>query len=225
MKKFLGLLAVGCLAGSVFAAPQVKFYNTDNSDNEDGFTADLGANGYSNPTGDYITFCVETLEHFGYGTTYEYLISDQVRDNGGNGNLSLDTQEGRRVAWLYKEFATGGEAAIRALDAAFSGFTDQETRELMQRYIWDRFAIPSNDNWQNGTFTDAMFDTMTAQADAGGAQSGLHNVRVMNIYTLGHNGDDAYGGQDMLVIIPLPSTAGLASLGLLGMAATRRRRA
>ncbi|QKK07427.1 MAG: hypothetical protein HND58_04165 [Planctomycetota bacterium] len=225
MKKILGVLAVGCLAGSAMAGPQVRFYNTDGSDNEDGFTADLGANGYSNPTGDYVTFCVETLEHFGYGTTYEYLISDQVRDNGGNGNLALNTQAGRRVAWLYKEFATGGAAAIRALDAAFSGFTDQQTRELLQRYIWDRFAIPSNDNWQNGTFTDAMFDTMTTQADAGGAQSGLHNVRVMNIYSVGHNGDDAYGGQDMLVIIPLPSGAGLASVGLLGLAAARRRRA
>ena len=98
MKKILGVLAVGCLAGSAMAGPQVRFYNTDGSDNEDGFTADLGANGYSNPTGDYVTFCVETLEHFGYGTTYEYLISDQVRDNGGNGNLALNTQAGRRVA-------------------------------------------------------------------------------------------------------------------------------
>jgi hypothetical protein len=30
--------------------------------------------------------------------------------------------------------------------------------------------------------------------------------------------------QDMLVIVPLPSGAGLASLGLLGLAGTARRR-
>ncbi|MFG0260323.1 MAG: hypothetical protein ACF8LK_08225 [Phycisphaerales bacterium JB041] len=225
MKKLLGVVALACLAGSAVAGPQVRFYNTDNASNEDGFTADLQANGYSNPTGDYVTFCVEVLEHFSYGTTYEYLISGQVRDNGGNGNVALDTTAGRRVAWLYKQFATGGAAAIKALDAGFSGFSNQQTRELLQRYIWDRFAFPGGDQWANGTFTDAMFDTMSTQADAGGAQSGLHNVRIMNIYSVGHNGDDDYGGQDMLVIIPLPSTAGLASLGLLGMAATRRRRA
>lgn len=225
--KMVGVLAVAALAGSAMGADLVKFYDTEgNGNNYDGFTADLKANGYSNPAGDYKTFCVEILEHFNYGVEYGYQISTEVKDNGGNGNRTLTSLAGSRVAYLYSTFMTGGEAAIRALDAAFTGWTDSKTRELIQRYIWDRFAYPDSDQWSNGTFSEAMFDALSLAADTGGAAAGnLFGVRVMNIYDKNHVGDDAYGGQDQLTMIPLPSSAAMAFVGLGGLGAIRRRRA
>lgn len=228
MRTIFGVMAAAMVACSAGAAEQVRFYNTDGNNNEDGFVADLKSNGYDNPTGDFVTFCVEVVETFSYGTEYDFGISDEVRHNAGNGNTPLDSAAGRRVAWLYRTFTTGGEAALRALagagNADFSGFNDQQVRVLFQRYIWDRFAYPDSDNWSNATYKEEMFDRLTSQADAGGAQSGLHNVRVMNVYKKGSFGDPNNGQQDMLIVIPLPSAAGLASLGVLGLVAFGRRR-
>jgi hypothetical protein len=55
--------------------------------------------------------------------------------------------------------------------------------------------------------------------------SGANYVRVMNVWKteFGRTQDDA--AQDMLIIIPLPSVAGMSFAGLLGLAAARRRRA
>lgn len=224
MRAWIAAVAVAAMAGSAVAADRVRFLDTDGSNNEDGFIADFESNGFSSG-GDFVTFCVEVVETFGYGTRYDWLISTEVRDNGGSGNISLDTTAGRRVAYLYREFHDGGEAAIRALDGSFGAFTDSQTRELLQRYIWDRFAFPGSDNWSNGTFSEAMFNTLTAQADANGAQSGLHGVRVLNVYKEGFAGDDNNGNQDMLIVIPLPGGAALAGVGLFGLAAAGRRRA
>jgi hypothetical protein len=217
------LLAGACIASG---AEKVRFYDTDGSDSTDGFTADLLSNGYNNPVGDYTTFCVEVFETFSYGTEYEYQISTEVKDNGGFETRALDSTAGRRVAYLYSKFAAGGAAAIRALHGDFAGYTNAQTRILMQRYIWDRFAYPDSDNWASGTlYSDADFDTLTTAADADGAQTGLHGVRIMNVYAVGHAGDESFGGQDQLTVIPLPSGAGLACAGLLGVVAARRRRA
>lgn len=227
MKKQIGaVLALAVAAGAANAANRVQFYDTFGSGNSDGFITDLAANGYNSPTGDYISFCLELEEHLGYNTEYEYTVSGEVMNNGGAGPRTLNSTSGRRVAYIYSVFSAGGAAAIRGLDAAFAGYTDRETLTLFQRYIWDRFAYPDGDDWSAGTlYSDAKFDLLTAAADANGAQGGLHGVRVMNVWAVGHVGDNRYGKQDQLTMIPLPSTAGLAMVGLGGLGVIRRRRA
>lgn len=227
MKTIIATVALAALAGSAYGTDRVKFYDTGGSNSLDGFAADLDANGYNYPVGDYVTFCAEVVEGFSYNTEYEYGISLEVRDNGGAGPRALDSTAGRRVAYLYSEFRTNGnEAAIRALDAAFAAYTDVEIRTLMQLYVWDRFAYPDGDDWSSGQrYSDAKFDLLTAAADANGAQSSLHGVHIMNIYKVGHLGDEAFGVQDMLTMIPLPGASSLAFAGLLGVGVRRRRRA
>jgi hypothetical protein len=218
-------VVLATLAGSVSGADRVKFYDTDGADGNDGFVADLNSNGYNEPTGDYVTFCAESLEAIGYGIEYEYAISLEVKDNDGNGNRGIDSVAGRRMAYLFKEFSIAEEAAIRGLDATFAGYSDKEIRTLVQLYIWDRFAYPDGDDWSSGSlYSDARFDLLSAVADTNGAQGSLHGVRVMNIYVVGHLGDDAFGGQDMLTVIPLPSSAAMAFTGLFGLGFARRRR-
>lgn len=225
-KQMCAVLALAAAAGAANAANRVQFYDTFGSSSSDGFVTDLASNGYNSPVGDYISFCLELEEHLGYNTEYEYTVSGEVRNNGGAGTRTLNSTEGRRVAYIYSAFIAGGASAIRGLDATFAGYTDRETYTLFQRYIWDRFAYPDGDDWGAGTlYSNARFDLLTSAADANGAQSGLHGVRVMNVWAVGHAGDDRYGKQDQLTMIPLPSTAAMAMVGLGGLSIGRRRRA
>lgn len=226
MKKYMSAaFALAVVAGVATADNRVQVYDTDGSSNSDGFIVDLAGNGYD-AAGDYISFCLELEEHLGYNTEYEFSTSGEVKNNGGAGPRTLNSTDGRRVAFIYSMFLAGGEAAIRSLDAAFAGYTDQQTRTLFQRYIWDRFSYPDGDDWSAGTlYSEARFDLLTAAADANGAQNGLHGIRVMNLWAVGHVGDDRYGKQDLLTMIPLPNTAALAMVGLGGLGIMRRRSA
>jgi hypothetical protein len=221
----MGVLSVALLVGAATGAEQVRFYDTDGSDGEDGFTADLKANGYNNPTGDFVTFCAETLEGISYGTEYDYVVSTDVKNNGGFGPRALTSE----VGYLYSVFAASGATGVRALGDGSAGagdfdtWTDKDIRELVQRAIWDQFAYPDNDDWVAEIYTQGRIDFLWAQAIANNDGS-LHGVRVMNVYAAGHVGDESYGYQDMLIVVPLPTGAGLASVGLLGLAVIRRRR-
>lgn len=214
MKKFLGLLAVGCMAGGAMAAPQVRMTNAGNSgNNNDGFGADLGPV-FSGA--EYTTFCVELAETFSYGNTYEYTISKSVKYLGSNQTLTLDDARGYAIARIFYTFSTQGEAGIAALSGV-GGLTNEQYREIVQRTFWNKLYGGNQGGYSS------QITQLWANATGAGAWTDLGNVRVMNLWLDADNETGA--AQDMLVIIPLPSGAGLASLGLLGMAAARRRRA
>ena len=169
-----------------------------------------------NGTFDFITFCVEVAEPLAYGPTYEYGTSTEIRNRGGDGPLSLENATGYAIAFIFQRFQSGGEAAIAALSGV-DGFSDSQYRELVQRTFWNKLY----GGYVTGEFTQDRIDALWDAAF--GATSSLGNVRVMNIWQDADTEDGPV--QDMLIIIPLPSTAGLASMGLLGLVATRRRRA
>jgi len=205
-------LALAVLAGAAGAAPVVRLNDTDgNGNGNDGFLADFGADG----SYEYTTFCVETQETFSYGTKYEYAISTSIKNAGGAGPISFDTPTGHALAFIFNTFHTGGTAAIQGL-SGINGFTTAQYRELVQRTIWNKLY------GGNTTATITLAHINQLFNAASGQWSDLGNVRVMNLW------DDAETEtgprQDMLVIVPLPSGAGLASAGLLGLAATSRRR-
>jgi hypothetical protein len=207
-----GLIAAASLAVTANATPTVRFNDTENNWNtNDGFLADLGADG----SYDYTTFCVEIQEPIALGVVYEYGVSTSVKNRGGDGPLSLDNATGYAVAFIFSTFDAGGETAIESLSGT-AGLTDSQYRELTQRTIWNKLF----GGYDNATFTQTMIDQLFANAS--GQWDSLHNVRVMNVWEDFAN--QTGGRQDMLVVVPLPSGAGLASLGLLGLAATGRRR-
>jgi len=211
-KTVIAGLGVAMLAGVAAAAPTVRFGDTgNNSNHNDGFQADLGADG----SNDYVTFCVERLETLSLGTVYEYAPSTTVKQNGSEGPFSFDTTVGHAIAYIFTAFQANGEAAIQSI-SGIDGLTDSQYRELFQRMIWNKLYGGST----TGTFTQAMIDQLYGAAE--GVWSDLGNIRVMNVWDDAETENGAH--EDMLVIVPLPSGAGLASLGLLGLAGAARRR-
>jgi hypothetical protein len=209
------VFALAAVAGAAWAAPTVRFGDTPSGDTvnvNDGHRADLGANG----SWDFVTFCVEVQEPLAYGTTYEYGVSKEIKNRGGQGSLSLDNAVGHAIAHIFQSFVSGGEQAIADL-SGIDGFSASQYRELAQRTFWNKLY----GGFTTADITQAHIDQLWAAAF--GRSNGLGNVRVMNVWVDADTQSD--GRQDMLIIIPLPSSAGLASVGLLGaVAAVRRRR-
>lgn len=211
-RAIFALTAAAALAGTAFAAPTVRLSDTGgNGNNNDGFWADLGADG----SDDFVTFCVETQEFFKYGRAYEYTISTYVTNRAGAGPLSLDNPTGYAIAHIFETFSRDGGSGIAGL-SGIGGLSSTQYRELVQRTIWNKLYGGNT----TGTFTQGKIDQLFAAAL--GQTNSLGRVRVMNLW------EDAETGlgpaQDQLILIPLPSGAGLAAAGLLGLAAAGRRR-
>lgn len=208
------VLVSAATVGVADAAPTVRFGDVPDGafNSSDGHRADLGADG----TFDYITFCIEVAEPLSYGTVYEYGISTEIRNRGGDGPLSLENDTGYAIAYIFQTFQDGGEAAIAALSGV-GGLSDSQYRELVQRTFWNKLYGGYTTSDINQAKINALWNAAFGKTDS------LGNVRVMNVW---QDADNMQGGiQDMLIIVPLPSAAGLASVGLLGFAAVRRRRA
>lgn len=164
------------------------------------------------------TFCIEVNEHVSFGQTYDAALNTEAVDNAGLGNDPLDA----KTAFLYYNFRMRTLASYE-YDVAADRRDSARALQLAMWYIEDEIG-------SFGEFGDATAITDLAQifydaaclAVEGDAMHdptwfGLGNVRVLNLTLNGNN------RQDMLVIIPLPQTAGLAGLGL-GLVAVRRRR-
>ena len=103
---------------------------TDNAPGGGGpFTATTSGGGTLGDTS-FITFCIEFNEHFSYGATYDYTLSDGAVAggvSGGNPDLVDDATK-----WLYAEVFTGGYLSI----AAFGPF-DAGVGARVQEAIWN----------------------------------------------------------------------------------------
>lgn len=206
----VGAVGAGALATAAVAAPTVRFGDTDNNWNaSDGFLVDLGADG----SYDYTTFCLEIQEPISMGTVYEYGLSNSVKNRGGAGPLSLDNTTGYAIAFLFHEYQTGATNSVESLSGL--SLSDAQARELLQRTIWNKLYGGHTD----GFFTQGKIDLLFTAAQ--GQWQSLRNVRVMNVWVDADNQTGAR--QDMLTMVPLPSSAGLAGLGLLCISARRRR--
>lgn len=208
----VGALSIGTIVSVASANPTVRFADTDNNWNgADGFLVDHNADG----SYEYTTFCVEVQEAVTLGVEYEYTVSKSVMNRGTQGPMSIDNATGYAIAYIYSQFRTNGYTAIEGL-SGLSGLSDSQYRELMQRTIWNKLYGGNT----NGFYTQAKVDLLFSAAY--GQWDSLHNVRVMNVWVDADNQTGAR--QDMLTMVPLPSSAGLAGLGLLGLAGVSRRR-
>ena len=173
---------------------------------------------------DFITFCIEYNEHFSYGGTYNFELSDSAK-NGGVGGGSPDPVSDA-TKWLYYEVVSGGYASMYSTATGLG--LSNNVGAFIQNAIW------------------YLEDERTA-SDIGGTSSAgylLANYALANqnwnaLYALGNrvyamNLTDAAGGrrQDQLAYtfelrtqdIPVPEPASLTLLGTGLFVVSRRLR-
>lgn len=200
-------LAITGLGGLACAEPTVVFTDGPGTTQGGIFYAESSAHG------DFETFCVEIGEGLSFGFTYEYTIGTDAKYNGQDQNFTnpLDAD----TAFIYTKFR---QDAIRSL-LNKPNMTEEQLANAVQLAIWYIENAEATNN------ADALaLVQIASDAIHDGDWSGLGNVRVINVWNPGHVGDPNHAKQDTLVIVPLPSAAGLAGAGLLCLGAISRRR-
>lgn len=161
--------------------------------------------------GNFKTFCAEVGEEMSIGFTYEYTLSTNIVYNGNGSTNALNSE----TAFLFTRFTEG---RIRNI-LNKPNMPEDKMADAIQLAIW------KIEGERNTFDPDALTLIAAAQTAIGdGSWSGLANVRVMNIWNPGQVGEQDGAKQDTLIIIPLPSAAGLATLGILGLGVVGRRR-
>jgi hypothetical protein len=196
------------------------------------------------------TFCLERSETVSLGNSntpgnrYFAEIASSAK-NGGNindptntdsaGDVAGEDQLSYATAAVYQEFRNngnfGGVGSIGINGADFTSAIQWAIWYLEGEMTIGEMGIASIRNFVvgadgiDGGNSDTNGIVGWARNNNGGT---LGNVRVLRLWTsITVNSPAGYSGnsQDMLVLIPLPSTAALAGLGLLGIGARVRRRA
>ncbi|MBZ0172829.1 MAG: VPLPA-CTERM sorting domain-containing protein [Phycisphaerales bacterium] len=184
---------------------------------------DVGGGEFTAVTSDhgtFKTFCLEyyePLDIFG-GTVYEYTISTEAMyDGGGLGNTDpLDS----RSAFIFQRFVDG---QIRNL-LNDQGLSDTRVANAVQIALWDVEQEGVNFTFHPDYANSQALIAAANTAIGNGSWSGLGNVRVMNNWVQGLVGNPDGARQDTLIIVPLPSAAAFAGVGLIGLATLRRRK-
>ena len=168
--------------------------------------------------GSFQTFCVERNEYITAGTPYEVTVNNITVFSGVP--LSVG------VAYLYQQFATGQlnynyldtPAGTRTGSVVVGGnFQDAYfLQQAMWYYMGEYPAVAAN-----------PFETLVGGLFGAGAfapDNGAHGVAVLNLWSPGQPHDAAHAYQDVLILVPEPSTLALASLGAAALLAFRKRK-
>ena len=172
---------------------------------------------------EFITLCIEFNEHFHYGGTYHFALSDNAVNGGVAGGNPDPLSDATK--WLYYQIASGGYASMYTPATGFAlsdvvgaSFQDavwylEHERTLPQiggdtsaGYLLASYAL-TNQNW-NSLFA------------AG------HRVYAMNLTTTaGARAQDqlAYDFNYQTTAVPEPATIGLFLTGLVGGTFARMR--
>ncbi len=175
--------------------------------------------------GPFESFCLERPEYVTPGATYEVQFNTEAMlggrndgDPGPGGGDPLDA----RTAYLYAQFLAG---TLTGYDYT-PGAGRSSSAQALQDVIW--FLENEAANTWTGSALQNTFYTAAQDAVTSGDWTGLGNVRVLNLYPVGHAGDLQYRAQDMLATvaaIPAPGAFVLAGLGaaLVGWLRGRQR--
>jgi hypothetical protein len=207
---FRALLCCAGITGLASAAPTItitrvsgyyagsggEFKITPNAD----FSVLTGQNGW------FESFCMEKTEYISMGSTYEVRLNTEALLGGGNhgpvgpaGGDLLDP----RTAYLYTNFRAGTLTGYDYTPCAGRASSAQALQDVIW-YLEDEAAL----TWSTGSLQDTFY---TAAQNADWADIG--NVRILNVYDVGHAGDLQYRHQDVLAMIPAPGALLLAGLG------------
>jgi hypothetical protein len=142
------------------------------------------------PTGStFYSFCIETTEHISYSGKYDVQIATAALYNYGLPGYPSNPLDDR-TAYLFTEYVNGG-----------LGPRSNTLADDLQKAVW--YIENQSAGYGVNNYLVAQADTAVGVTGEWYGQ-GLGNVRVLNLWTTGHEGDFAYRAQDQLVMIPPP---------------------
>jgi len=220
----LGALASAMLAGAASADTLTLTFSGVNPEVNVSFSTNSGGTwdgtqaGVFTWNGGYKTFCTELGEHIGGGqtVTYNCVAPSQVPTNPG----FMGTVRAEALQTLFALNYNAGMLASGTQSAAF------------QALIWEISHDTTLDDSSYDTLVDGLgLGTGSFRLTSGdggvltAADGFIGALQARTTYLAYDNlvGLQNYGAQDQLIVVPLPTTAMLAGLGLIGAAATRRR--
>lgn len=211
--RVLGLSAA--LSTSSLFANTVTITDTAFDGGGDGgeFLAVTSANGT------FYTFCLENFVHVGLPGTYTYTVSSRAFSGGpdahdpvGAGPAGDPISAG--TAWLYEQFFKG-----TLIDSDGVGnYSDNRSINagLLQKAFW---TLEDEYNYGSNYYVTLAVNHFGSYAAAAATAPASAKVKAMNLW--GANGKDV---QSQLVYVPDSGmTAALLALGLLSLAAFRRK--
>ena len=180
--------------------------------------------GYASATADvtavnpyFQTFCVETMEYFSPGNTYNVSFSHDIKYDGGLFPSGEPITMG--TAWLYSQFAAG---TLSGYDYAYGGGRTASAGDLQQAfwYLQGEVAGLANGGADGTAFYNAAVSALGgAIADAA---NGAYGVVALNLWVPNADGSNGAGAQDQLMVVPDTSAVpepSAVSFGLLLMLA------
>jgi hypothetical protein len=171
-------------------------------------------------TNTFQSFCLEYPEHI-YPNTIHSAVLGNAAVYGGGGAVGGSDPLSQGAAWLYYYFSKG---TLGSYDYNTEAGRHNSASALQNTIWW--LEGEASDPGDGNTFRNnviAMFGgAETAMLD----NNGLYPVMVANLWELGHEGQDGYQRQDMLVTtgtVPVPPAIYLLGAGLMGVGVIRKR--
>jgi len=183
-----------------------------------GYTPATAANPY------FQTFCIETMEEFYAGTTYNVTISQDIMYNGGQFPLGSPITMG--TAWLYSQFAAGTLIGSGPLPYDYTyGSSRTATAGDLQQAIWylqDEVGGLVNGSADGTAFYNAAVAALGVNNISDPA-NGAYGVVALNLWVPNQDGSNGAGAQDQLMVVPEPSAASFGLLFLLPLGLNKVR--